>query len=286
MFGGYHTYFPSVLAKLFGKKCLIIVGGTDCVSFPSLEYGNFKGGMLAKFTKWSYKHCTMILPVHKNLMGYDYSYSDSDFKQQGIKFFIPNLKTPFEEINYGYDSEKWIAPKTRIKNSFITVAAGLQNPYRAQLKGIDLILEIASLFPEATFTIIGCPDDYKLPVKSNNIKTYSFVTNEKLKEFYNAHEFYIQASMSEGFPNAICEAMLCGCIPIGSAVGGIQDIIGDAGFILHKRNAEQFKKIISDALNCDKQKYSEKASNRIKEKYPKDLRKEKLLALLKGKTSR
>jgi len=280
MSGGYHSFLPVIFAKLLKKKCVIIAGGTDCVSFPSIDCGNFKGGMIAKLTKWSFQYCSMILPVHKNLMGYRYTYYDYDYEFQGLKSFITNLNTPFREINYGFDPDNWIESKGKIKNSFITVAAGFQNHKRAKLKGIDLIFEIAPLFPEANFTLIGCPDGYKLPVQSGNITTYSFITRDQLKSLFNSHEFCIQVSISEGFPNAICEAMLCGCIPIGSAVGGMEDIIGDTGFILHKRDIEQFKRIISESLICDKKSLSQKASERIKSKYPKDLRKKQLLNLI------
>ena len=183
-------------------------------------------------------------------------------------------------INYGFDPDKWLESKEKIPNSFITVAAGLENPYRAKLKGIDLILEAAPRFPNATFTIIGCPDDYKLPVKSANIKTYSFVSNLELKDIYNKNEFYIQVSMSEGFPNAICEAMTCGCIPVGSNVGGIPDIVGDSGFILKHRNIEEFKKLLEKALQSDKKALSSIARSRIMEKYPKNLREGQLLTLV------
>jgi glycosyltransferase involved in cell wall biosynthesis len=280
MFGGHQSFLPALFGKVFGKPCLIICGGTDCVAFPSINYGNFKGGILATVTRWSYKLAAHILPVHKSLIEYVYTYSDADFKKQGIKFFIPRLKTPMTVINYGFDPDKWVESKQKIENSFITVAAGLDKPYRAKLKGVDLILEAALSFPNAIFTIIGCPENYKLPVKSQNVKTYSYVSNAELKDIYNKHEFYLQVSMSEGFPNAICEAMTCGCIPIGSNVGGIPDIVGDSGFILMKRDIEQFKNILADAMNSDKKALSQKARTRIMEMYPKDLRKEQLLDLI------
>ena len=280
MFGGHHSLLPALFGKLFGKPCLIICGGTDCVSFPSIGYGNFRGGWLSVVTRWSYKLAMHLAPVHKSLTGYEYTYDDSDFKKQGIISFMPDLKTPMTVINYGFDPDKWMESKVKISNSFITVAAGLDKPYRSKLKGIDLILQTAAHFPDAVFTIIGCPDNYKLPVMSSNIKTYSFVSNAELKDIYNKHEFYLQVSMSEGFPNAICEAMTCGCIPIGSNVGGIPDIIGDAGFILMKRDASQFRNLLAEAIRCDKKSFSAKARSRIMEKYPKDLRRGQLLNLV------
>src|ERR1051325_6850819 len=105
MFGGHQSFLPALFGKVFGKPCLIICGGTDCVAFPSINYGNFKGGILATVTRWSYKLAAHILPVHKSLIEYVYTYSDADFKKQGIKFFIPRLKTPMTVINYGFDPD-------------------------------------------------------------------------------------------------------------------------------------------------------------------------------------
>jgi glycosyltransferase involved in cell wall biosynthesis len=280
MFGGHQSLLPALFGKITGKPCLIICGGTDCVSFPSIGYGNFRGGLLALVTRWSYKLATHLSPVHPSLMEYDYTYDDSDFKKQGILAFMPDLKTPCTVINYGFDPEKWTTAPERIPNSFVTVAAGLEKPYRAKLKGIDLIIKVAEYFPQAQFTIIGCPENYKLPFKTANVKTYSFVSSAALKDIYNEHEFYLQVSMSEGFPNAICEAMSCGCIPIGSRVGGITDIIGDTGFILVKRNIDLFKELLGEALNCDRTRFSAKARSRIMQNYPKDLRKVQLLKLV------
>lgn len=285
MFGGHQSFLPALFGYVFAKPCLIICGGTDCVSFPSIRYGNFRGGLLSFVTRWSYRFATHLAPVHKSLIEYEYTYDDKDFKKQGIKYFMPKLKTPMSVISYGFDSEKWIEAAEKIPNSFITVAAGLDKSYRARLKGIDLILEAAPYFPNATFTIIGCPDNYKLPVKSSNIKSYSFVSNAELKDIYNKNEFYLQVSMSEGFPNAICEAMACGCIPIGSNVGGIPDIIGDSGFLLEKRNADQFRNLITEAISCDKKTFSGKARSRIIEKYPKNMRKDQLLNLVSKLTN-
>ncbi len=75
--------------------------------------------------------------------------------------------------------------------------------------------------------------------------------------------------------------MMCGCIPVGSNVGGIPDIIGNTGFILYKRDAEEFKKLLKQAMSCDKQAYSVRARQRIMSNYPKDLRENQLLPLLR-----
>jgi glycosyltransferase involved in cell wall biosynthesis len=285
-FASHHSLLPAFFGKLFGKPVVIVMGGTDCVSFPSIGYGNFSKRGLSIVTKLTYRWASLLLPVHKSLVESDYTYQDNDFNKQGFLYFCPGLKTPYQVVNFGFDSEKWSTASQKIPDSFITVAAGLENPYRLKLKGIDLILDAAKAMPNASFTVIGFPDDYKFKDKPKNLITYPHISNDELKDLYNKNEYYLQVSISEGFPNAICEAMMCGCIPIGSNVGGIPDIIDSTGFILYKRDIEEFKKLLKQAISCDKQTYSAKARQRIISNYPKDLRKNQLLPLLRKLTDK
>src|SRR5688572_21323258 len=67
-FGGYQSFLPALFGKLFGKPCLLILGGTDCFSFPSINYGNFNKKVLGAFTCLSYRLCSHISTVHETLV--------------------------------------------------------------------------------------------------------------------------------------------------------------------------------------------------------------------------
>ena len=64
-----------------------------------------------------------------------------------------------------------------------------------------------------------------------------------------SHAYYIQASIAEGLPNALCEAMLCGCIPMGSNVFAIPHVIGDTGVIFNERSEESFVAAIQELVS-------------------------------------
>ena len=49
MFGGYWSFLPALFGKIFGKKVFIILGGTDCVAFPSINYGSLRKKYLKIF---------------------------------------------------------------------------------------------------------------------------------------------------------------------------------------------------------------------------------------------
>tara|TARA_B110000285_G_C15076280_1_gene590926 strand:- start:229 stop:1275 length:1047 start_codon:yes stop_codon:yes gene_type:complete len=277
-FAGYQSFLPALFAKIYGKPSLIILGGTDCVSFPSIRYGNFFRPGLKQFTGWSLRWATHLSPVHKSLVKSKYTYTDDDYPEQGYLAFCPKVKAPFTELFYGYDSTQFKNDQEKIPNSFITV--GFLNPVTYFRKGIDLIVELAIAKPDYSFTIVGGTiNDLPLDKIPSNVHLIDSVSYDELKDLYASHEFYFQLSICEGFPSAICEAMLCGCIPIGSDVAAIPEIIGNTGFVLkHKDNGELLQ-LIEVATRCDKKKYAQLARTRIVKNYPLESR-NKLIELV------
>ena len=90
-FAGYHSLIPFIFASWFGKKKIIIAGGTDCVSFPSIGYGTFQKLFLKWFTKKTFELASLILPVDETLIDYSYTYSNDDFPRQGYRNFVKNI---------------------------------------------------------------------------------------------------------------------------------------------------------------------------------------------------
>ncbi|MFN4235539.1 MAG: glycosyltransferase family 4 protein [Bacteroidia bacterium] len=282
-FGGYHSFLPALFAKAFNKKSITILGGTDCHKFPAYSYGSFNKKILSKFLKLTYQLSDYLAPVHESLIESEYIYDESGKPKQGFKYFFPQTKSKIVTIYNGYDPSKFYDKGyTRIKNSFITVASGIEgNNY--YIKGVDLILKIASIFPDYQFSIAGINNfnDERLKNIPENIKLYGYKSSKELIELYNQHEFYLQLSIAEGFPNALCEAMLCGCIPIGSNVFGIPFIIDNCGFILEKKDVSKLELLINNAVKCDKIYLSKKSTERIKNNFSIEKRAQKLIHLIK-----
>jgi glycosyltransferase involved in cell wall biosynthesis len=227
---------------------LIIAGGTDCVSFPGIGYGNFYRPILRDFTKWSYQLSSHICPKHDTLWFTEYNYDSAEPYQQGIKAFAPTIQDKYTVIRNGYDPEKWPLLKLNRKpKSFITVSGAFEYPFQVQLKGIDLILEAAVEFPDYHFTIAGVPEWKNLDVKSNNVTILPPIPHNDLHRIFNEHEYYLQLSMAEGFPNALCEAMLCGCTPIVSNVFSMPEITGNTEMAISIRNAHELTSVLKKA---------------------------------------
>jgi hypothetical protein len=282
-FSGFHSFLPVILGKLFKKKTIIILGGTDCVSFPSINYGNFNRKLLSFFTKKSIEYASLVLPVSKELIYSKYSYQQNDFEFQGYKYFCPNINTPSKVIYNGFDPNQWKSSAYKEKNSFVTVAANLGSSFGIELKGIDLILKAAEILKDCKFYIVGGKTIKRNINIPRNVILVDLIPNDELSYFLGSKEFYLQLSMSEGFPNSLCEAMLCENIPIVSNVSCMPYIIGNNGSVLNQKDINELVEILKLNIKIsNKKELGFKARLRVIENFSLDNRKEKLLIEIKN----
>lgn len=260
MFAGHWSIIPTIMGKFYGKPVFIILGGTDSVSYPELNYGSLRKKILKKVIQISLQKATALLPVDETLVYFQNTYFNNS--QQGIKFFFPNIATPIHTVYNGYmvnANINAITKAARISGSFITVAQ-VDNFTRFTLKGLDLVINNANNFPNCKFTIIGINETISRALKSipENVTIYQYVESKQLTEYYLNHEYVIQCSISEGFPNALAEAMSYGCIPIVSNVGAMPKIIDNIGFIVENRDNQYFTNSINAALALTEEEKSNK----------------------------
>ncbi len=246
-FGGYWAILPTLLGKIFKTPVFLILNGTDCASIPSLNYGNLRKPILRRAIKFSYKHATILLPVsHSLIKTKNEYYGDANEYYQGYLHFFPDIKTKNIILNNGVDSKFWEKEKGIDKelNSFISVFS-LSQFY---LKGGDLILKVAEKFPQCKFYICGC-ERPELQKQYPNVFFLGKLSPVELKYYYSISRFHLQLSVFEGFGLAMCEAMLCEAVPIGSSVNIIPEIIGNTGFVVNKKDPLLLESIIKKALS-------------------------------------
>lgn len=262
-FGGYHAFLPTLLSKGLGFRCAIIAGGVDCVYYPEIGYGYMGKSFISHFTKYAFKHCNLILPKHESLIQFIDYYNAPNGIAQGLKSFMKTLSTPYQVIYNGFDKQSFAkSDQPKERGTYVTMALGLEKEVNVKLKGIDLILQIAAKFPDSTFTIIGGTRINNRDSVPQNVLLLPPQNHQELIGTLSKSEFYLQLSMSEGFPNALCEAMLCECIPIGSNVNAIPEIIGETGFVLRSRNVDELESILNKTSN----QYSEAAGKACRDR--------------------
>ena len=276
-FGGYWSFFPALFSNLLGKKVAIVMHGTDCVSFPEIEYGNLRNPILSFVTKKSLQWTSIILPVSESLVYTENNYYSSKTLKFGYNYHLSNIKTPYKVIHNGLNILDWVRDNEiiRSKTSFVTVLG----EGKIKIKGVDLIIEVASRFPNSIFYLAGIENvkGYNIP---KNIICKGRLTPEELKVLFNQSQFYLQLSNTEGFGVALCEAMLCECIPLVSDVNFLPTIVGDSGFVLKKRNSEMLFDLINLAINSNTVIFEGRARKRIKDNFSVNKRKRMLLSVL------
>jgi L-malate glycosyltransferase len=91
-------------------------------------------------------------------------------------------------------------------------------------------------------------------------------------EYLRLCDVYLQPSLWEGMPNALLEAMACGCCCIASDAGGIPEVIlhGENGFILPRSQLHKLGEAVLECLSMPvavKNAIVQAASDRILNEY-------------------
>ncbi len=269
-FAGKHAFPAILLSKIVRKKSIVVVGGYDVAYLPEINYGQFTLGwrnrMYAKFTL---KYADKVLVV------------DPSLKEDAIKNAGVDGRN-FEYLPTGYNSSKF-HPKKGKENLVLTVATG-ESWDRVRIKGVDIFVESAKYLPNVRFLVIGIQGDALSKLKKNaspNIEFTVHISQEDLITYYQKAKVYCQLSMREGLPNALCEAMLCECIPVGTERNGIPIAIGDAGFYVPYGDPVAAANAIRQAIYSPVE-LGQKARNRIKEIFSEERRESGLVQVIEG----
>ena len=273
-FNDYHAFFPLLVAYAYNKKSILIVGGYDAIVDKRTKHGLFyQQGIRAIIAKINYRLANEIWTVHDSLeFGCQQAYFDNGIIS-GVRNLANHKKKNIKEVPTGYDSGFWKNTKSEKRNSVATVA--FFNSKRVlDIKGVALFNEVAKRLPDYNFTIIGesgikISDYLEL---SNNITVMGVKTKEELRDIYSEHKYYFQGSRLEGLPNSLCEAMLCECIPIGSAYFGIPSAIGDTGLTFNHSNSIQ--SVVEFILDPNNTNLPHRARQRIIGRFNVNLRKQ------------
>ena len=277
-FADYHALLPVLFAKIFRKKSVVLLGGMDAVKIPEVNQGVYLRPFRAFCARFAIRHCNLIISCDESLIETVNSYASDPPLKAGVKNLVKNFNTPFTIIPFGFDEQKW-KPGTGERKKLVLSVAIVKNLNKLKLKGLDLLTEVAIKFPQYQFMIIGASGFGEKLLQKNkpgNLIVSGPVKNDELVSYYQQAKVYAQLSLSEGLPNVLCEAMLCGCVPVGSNVNGIPKAIGNTGFIVKTRDADEAANAIKQALEADN-KMSQAARERIISLFSLKQRKEKLI---------
>ena len=226
------------LARLFGKKSIIVVGGADAANVPELRYGIWRNPLKALLVKYAVRHAYRVLAVDPSL-------------QRDAARLAGYGGENIEYVPTGYDSEKW--KPSGAKEAFVLTVAGCEDRWRMKKKGIDVLLNAARICSDRHFVVVGIRDGLIAEIRPSvpaNVELVPFVAQSSLLNYYQRAAVYCQPSYTEGLPNSLCEAMLCECVPVGSNAGGIPTAIADIGLLVPYGDAPALARAIGSAFQA------------------------------------
>lgn len=237
-FGSVYAAYAVLLSKVFRKKSVIVLAGVDASKDAEIKYGMWLSPWRSVLLRYAFRHADRLLAVDPFLEREAARLADYD----GANI----LSIPF-----GYDPEAWAEGEH--KEEMVLTVASCENIWRFRKKGLDKLFDAARALPRVRFCVIGIHRSLMKQVQSlkpGNVEVIPYVPRGELLRHYQRAKVYCQPSFTEGLPNTLCEAMLCGCIPVGTRVGGIPTAIGEAGYLVDYRDQQGLVAALQRALEA------------------------------------
>ncbi len=188
--------------------------GNKKISLMAFEYMVRKASKVIVLNKFSKKYVDRLI--------------------NGKTTFIPN-----------YANEKMIDDNHFIKEEIRSV---LYVGHIERAKGLEQIIETARMISDVSFVLVGAvrEDISGLEIPSN-ISFIGRVDADAVKSYLRDADIFLFPSLTEGFSNAVLEAMAMGIPIIASDVGANSEMIEESGgVVLKHNNAEE----ICKAIDC------------------------------------
>ena len=131
-------------------------------------------------------------------------------------------------------------------------------------KGVREIFKAAESFPDKKFILAGpVADEVKSLVCPDNVKLIGRLDHSEVQKLLCKSDVFLFPSYTEGFSNALVEAMACGLPVIASDVGANKDMIENHGGIIiseksHDEIITALKKIENYDLRCSMSLWNQK----------------------------
>ena len=228
-------------------------------SIPSLFVRKFLYCLMGAVVKVNFHYADLISPV-------------CEFNARWERWWgVPPEK--IKVIYNGADPQKFHPTPPVKKERPQVMNMGLIFPLKGQLDLIKASIIVREKIPNVEFIFYGKASDEnyfaqcQALVKEHNLEnTINFAgfTSEPWR-VYSEADVVAMASISEGFPFAIIEAMLSGATIVSTDVGGVREAIADTGLLVRASRPEQMAEAILKLLlmnESERSQYGKKALER------------------------
>ena len=264
-FASVYASVAVMVARRFGVKSCIVIGGVDVAKDEKLHYGIWTSPWKARMVRYALQKANRVLAV------------DPSLKEEAARL----AGYDGENISYlptGYDCEFW--KLAGVKVPLVLCVAGAPDGIRSKIKGLDLLVEASRSLPDVKFILVGVSSVVSSSLGGgSNVIIHPYMERRRLLPYYQHAKIYCQPSRREGLSNALCEAMLCGCIPVATEVGGNRTAIGDAGLLVPPDDVTALTDALRRAVLMD-ESAGLKARARVVALFPREKRNRELLRVI------
>lgn len=250
---GFNSFIGALL-KIQRKKPFIITEHGDYIKERKLELSN-----LPKILDREYER--LYLPLFESLIRTSYNYVDTHvrlYHSNEEEFTKLNLDKKKMRVIYNGVDINGFTNHLKVKNKTPLIGTVCRVTPVKDLVTLIKATSIVLKKYEAQFVIVGPIQDevyYKECrelIKALGIqKNFHFTEGwSSTIEWYQKFDIFTLSSVSEGVPLVLLESMACSIPCICTDVGGIAEILGDAGFVVPSKDpmslAEKFLELIEN----------------------------------------
>lgn len=262
-FASLHSFFPALLARLTGKKLVVVSGGYDIANISDIRYGH-AGHPVKRIISRT------ILNIADRVI------VNSSSSAEELKQFFPEVVDKTDVILHRIDYKDPEQLPERDEKLVITVMR--MNSMNYARKKTGLMKEVARLLPDYRFVHIGKILDEAKPLFYNNLpenfESVGYVTDEELWQWYHKAGFLIAPSWHEGFGLTAVEALAAGCLPVISGTGAQEEVTKGEAVIIPSDDPQAWADKIRSMEFSQEERENRKQV--IRNAYPKDKRPEEI----------
>lgn len=242
-------------------------------SFLSSITGSFVSIILNKKLIITFHHSNTEQFVDKYIRSFGFVLKSADrmiLVSEKQKQYISNILPLYQEklttIPNGYDENLYYIQNMEKCRNKLGLPLDKKIVYNISnlidVKGhkylIDAMNEVVKNRSDVLCIIVGkgyLKSKLKEQIRSNNLQDYvkllGWKPDEEVPLYMNACDFFVHASFKEGNPTVMFECLSCGKPYVGTAVGGVPEIINseDYGLLVEPGDVKGLVKIIEAALN-------------------------------------
>ena len=157
----------------------------------------------------------------------------------------------------------------------VATSAALNVPYKGQRYVIEAIKQLKDQGIIMEYHLIGRGNDNALRKKANTcgvadqVFIHGAIPHEKVLDFLDSMDIYVQPSKQEGLPRALIEAMSRGCLCLGSNIAGIPELL-ESPYLFAKGKSNKIAEILKNVTINDL-RIQAKRNIEVAREYDKDL---------------